>query len=82
MNIPFSCFRVFDQNGDGNISKKELKNAMISFGQIFSAAEADEMFTVSISFAFTMRRNLLNWCNLVSISKKLRCYVFGVVRIY
>ena len=29
-----------------------------------------------------MRRNLLNWCNLVSISKKLRFYVFGVVRIY
>lgn len=40
-----AAFRVFDQNGDGNISKKELKNAMISFGQIFSAAEADEMFT-------------------------------------
>ena len=30
----------------------------------------------------TMRRNLLNWCNLVSISKKFRFYVFGVVRIY
>ena len=30
----------------------------------------------------TMRRNLLNWCNLVSISKKLRFYVLGVVRIY
>ena len=29
-----------------------------------------------------MRRNLLNWCYLVSISKKLRFYVFGVVRIY
>ena len=31
---------------------------------------------------YTLRRNLLNWCNLVSISKKLRFYVFGVVRIY
>ena len=26
-------------------------------------------------FGFTMRRNLLNWCNLVSISKELRLYV-------
>ena len=31
---------------------------------------------------FTMRRNLLNWCDLVSIGKKLRFYVVGVVRIY
>ena len=30
----------------------------------------------------TMRRNLLNWCNLVSISKKLMFYVFWVVRLY
>ena len=30
----------------------------------------------------TMRRNLLNWCNLVSIDKKLMFYVFGVIRIY
>ena len=29
-----------------------------------------------------MRRNLLNWCNLVSISKKLMFSVFVVVRIY
>ena len=29
-----------------------------------------------------MRKNLLNWCNLVSINKKLRFYVFGVARIY
>jgi hypothetical protein len=29
-----------------------------------------------------MRRNLLNWCNFVSIGKKLRLYVFGVLRIY
>ena len=31
---------------------------------------------------YTMRRNLLNWCNLVSIGKKLRFYVFGVLRVY
>jgi len=40
-----AAFRVFDNNGDGVISKNELKNAMISFGQTFSPAEADEMFT-------------------------------------
>ena len=26
----------------------------------------------------TMRKNLLNWCDLVSISKKLMFYIFGV----
>ena len=25
----------------------------------------------------TMRRNLLNWCNLLSIRKKLMFYIFG-----
>ena len=35
----------------------------------------------SSSLHYTMRRNLLNWCNLVSIIKKLRFYVFGLVRI-
>ena len=37
-----------------------------------------------LSSECTMRRNLLNllnWYNLVSISKKLRFYIFGVVRI-
>ena len=37
---------------------------------------------VLFHYSLTMRRNLLNWCNLVSISKKLMFYVFGVVRIY
>ena len=31
---------------------------------------------------YTMRTNLLNWCNLVSISKNVVFYVFLVVRIY
>ena len=31
---------------------------------------------------YTMRTNLLNWCNLVSISKNVVFYAFGVVRIY
>ena len=30
----------------------------------------------------SLRRNLLNWCNLVSISKKWMFYISGVVRIY
>ena len=33
-------------------------------------------------FDDTMRRNLLNLCDLVSISKKLMFCVLGVVRIY
>jgi hypothetical protein len=36
----------------------------------------------SLGFALlcsTMKRNLLNWYDLVSISKKLMFYVFGVV---
>ena len=32
--------------------------------------------------AYTMRTNLLNWCNLVSINKNLAFYAFLVVRIY
>jgi len=39
-----AAFRVFDHNGDGVISKNELKNAMISFGHTFSPAECEEMF--------------------------------------
>merc|ERR1711997_520202 len=39
-----TAFRVFDNNGDGVISKNELKNAMISFGHTFSPAECEEMF--------------------------------------
>ena len=39
-------FRAFDHNGDGNISKEELKDAMVRFGHTFTAAECDEMFQV------------------------------------
>ena len=35
-----------------------------------------------LSINYTMRTNLLNWCNLVSISKNVLFYVFLVVRIY
>ena len=31
---------------------------------------------------YAMRTNLLNWCNLVSISKNVVFYAFLVVRIY
>ena len=36
----------------------------------------------SIYTSITMRTNLLNWCNLVSISKNVVFYALGVVRIY
>jgi len=39
-----AAFRAFDHNGDGNISRDELRDAMIRFGHTFSAAECDEMF--------------------------------------
>ena len=35
-----------------------------------------------LRLTFTMRTNLLNWCNLVSISKNVVFYAFLVVRIY
>lgn len=38
------AFRAFDHNGDGNISREELKDAMIRFGHTFSAEECEEMF--------------------------------------
>lgn len=39
-----AAFRAFDHNGDGSISKDELKDAMVRFGQTFSQEEAEEMF--------------------------------------
>jgi len=39
-----AAFRAFDHNGDGSISKDELKDAMVRFGQTFSQDEAEEMF--------------------------------------
>ena len=38
------CFSAFDHNNDGSISKDELREAMTRYGQMFSAAECDEMF--------------------------------------
>lgn len=39
-----AAFRAFDHNGDGNISRDELKEAMTRYGQTFSQEECDEMF--------------------------------------
>ena len=47
--ILFFC-RAFDHNGDGTISKEELKEAMQRFGHSFTEDECDEMF-------------LQVWCN-------------------
>ena len=48
----FIFFRAFDNNGDGYISKAEIKDAILRFGQTFSAEEADEMFKV---FNFSLK---------------------------
>ena len=46
----YFIFRAFDNNGDGYISKAEIKDAILRFGQTFSAEEADEMFKVFDEF--------------------------------
>lgn len=40
-----AAFRAFDHNGDGSISRDELRDAMQRFGHSFSDDECDEMFT-------------------------------------
>ena len=42
-------FRVFDRNGDGNISKSEFKHCMMHFGEQFTDEEVDEMIAAADS---------------------------------
>ena len=45
--------------------------------------EVEEMAVSIVEFLkITIRTNLLNWCNLVSISKNIVFYAFLLVRIY
>jgi len=39
-----AAFRAFDHNGDGSISRDELRDAMRRFGHTLSKEECDEMF--------------------------------------
>ena len=55
--ILFFC-RAFDHNGDGTISKEELKEAMQRFGHSFTEDECDEMF-------------LQVWCNVLNKKPKM-----------
>ena len=41
--FPFYCYRVFDRNGDGFISKSEFKHCMMHFGEKFTNEEVEEM---------------------------------------
>ncbi len=45
MFFPFVLFRVFDRNGDGYISKTELKHCMMHFGERFTDEEVEEMIS-------------------------------------
>jgi len=38
-----AAFKVFDQNGDGFISSQELKNVMMTLGEVLSEEEIQEM---------------------------------------
>ena len=58
-----------------------MKNPTATSAQL-SKLGGGQDYMRGLNYHATMRRNVLNWCNLVSISKKLMFYVFGVVRIY
>ena len=58
------------------------KVGFIAFNQMGKIFIWDHEVYLHVPVEYTVRRNLLNWCNLVSIGKKLRFYVFGLVRIY
>ena len=49
--------RAFDHNGDGTISRDELKEAMQRFGHSFSEDECDEMFMQVRLFSLDIHKN-------------------------
>ena len=57
--------------------KRSLKSILLPFETCYQNIKR-----IKVVKLYTMRRNLLIWCNLVSISKKIMFYVLGVVRIY
>ena len=61
------------------ISSSEKKILLLQAEQIH---QMTMLFNQNYHFFITMRKNLLNWCNLVSISKNVVFYAFEVVRIY
>ena len=48
-------FRAFDHNGDGSISRDELRDAMRRFGHTLSKEECDEMFQVRFFWVFRFK---------------------------
>lgn len=41
------AFKVFDKNGDGVLSAKELRKALTSVGEVMLQEEVDQMFAVA-----------------------------------
>ena len=79
--LQFIIHKKFDFNGFSKGLVKVVQKICFNFH-----FEAMEMFKHQTLFTFwtkyTMRTNLLNWCNLVSISKNVVFYALLVVRIY
>ena len=63
-------------SGDFGYVKFGLSEKNTKFEKIFLMVLTNQLIY------FTMRKNLLNWCHLVSISKNVIFYAFLVVRIY
>ena len=62
----------------GNQIRKKVRHLFNLKGRLWIARYVETF----INFDYTMRTNLLNWCNLVSISKNEVFYAFLVLRIY
>ena len=81
-----STSTLFGQSRTAMLCERRKINSLSFFQFYLQSKKLSKGFLMEIvgqSFLQNdMKSNLLNWCNLVSISKKLRFYVFGVVRIY